>query len=207
MPANALKIRMKFLRISGWILIAAFVLWGAGLGWFSCDIAAAKPGSPEDVTGAIVVLTGGEGRIDEGLALFAAGRSGHLFITGVDPRVTPDSIAAQWSGPGKLPDCCISLGYEATNTAGNAEETAAWVKKMGLSSIRLVTSSYHLRRALMEFRALMPGIKIIPHPVTPPLFAVWSGPFWVNACKEYNKTIATALKLFLIPPAFRGSMT
>ena len=66
--------------------------------------------------------------------------------------------------------CCISVGYRADNTAGNARETAEWVEKQGLKSIRLVTASYHMPRSLLEFHRAMPDVRIVPHPVFPPRF-------------------------------------
>lgn len=194
--------RMKLFRITGWLLVGLFALWSAGLLWFASGISAATAQSPEQRAGAIVVLTGGEGRIDEGLALFADGKASYLFITGVNPDVTPREIYALWKGGKPLPECCISLGYLATNTAGNAAETAEWVRETNLTSIRLVTSNYHLTRSLLEFRRAMPGIEIVPHPVTPPLFKAWSGPFWLIALREYNKTILTWLRLSILPRGF-----
>ena len=62
------------------------------------------------------------------------------------------------------------LGYSAGDTAGNARETAEWMAKEGFASLRLVTANYHMRRSLLEFRRVMPGIALIPHPVFPPNF-------------------------------------
>jgi uncharacterized SAM-binding protein YcdF (DUF218 family) len=59
------------------------------------------------------------------------------------------------------------LGHAADNTRGNAEETAAWIRAEGFTSLRLVTATYHMRRSLLEFRRQMPGIDILAHPVFP----------------------------------------
>jgi len=61
----------------------------------------------------------------------------------------------------------IEVGRKAINTVGNAKETADWVAANNIKSIRLVTSSYHMPRALVEFRKHLPGVTIIPHPVFP----------------------------------------
>ena len=94
-------------------------------------------------------------------------------------------------------ECCISVGYWADDTAGNAAETAGWVNERGFQSIRLVTASYHMPRSLIEFRHAMPAIRIIPHPVYPPRFKrsrwwLWPGTAALLA-SEFNKyMIATA---------------
>ena len=66
--------------------------------------------------------------------------------------------------PGEI-ECCIEVGHSAGDTAGNADETAAWMGDHGYRSLRLVTSSYHLTRALLEFRLAMPAVTVVPHPV------------------------------------------
>jgi uncharacterized SAM-binding protein YcdF (DUF218 family) len=66
--------------------------------------------------------------------------------------------------------CCINLGYTATSTAGNALESAVWIKKNNFKSIILVTANYHMPRSLMLFKKIMPTIKLIAHPVFPARF-------------------------------------
>lgn len=122
---------------------------------------------------AIVVLTGGAERLQEGLRLLSAHRAQKLFLTGVMQGVTLDHIFSSTEiMPALRPDrdtvkCCIELGYEAGNTIGNADETALWLAERGYSSIFLVTANYHMNRALLEFRTALPWIKIIPHPAFP----------------------------------------
>ncbi len=62
-------------------------------------------------------------------------------------------------------ECCIALGYSASDTISNASETAKWMAAQGYLSLRLVTASYHMRRSLLEFRRAMPEARIVPHPV------------------------------------------
>ncbi len=148
--------------------IAALCLagWLAGLLWFAEGLptAAAEPARQTD---AIVVLTGGRGRVHEGLELLAAGRAGKLFISGVYRSVDVRELRRVWRQSQSGLDCCIDLGYEADSTRGNARETAGWMHKQGLRSLRLVTSAYHMPRSLLEFRRVMPEIEIVPHPVIP----------------------------------------
>jgi uncharacterized SAM-binding protein YcdF (DUF218 family) len=88
-------------------------------------------------------------------------------VSGVHRGVdVAELLRIQKREPDRL-QCCIILGHDAVDTDGNAQETAAWVKATGIHSIRLVTAGYHMPRSLLEFRAAMPGIKIVPHPVSP----------------------------------------
>ncbi len=154
-------------KLAVWIvgmLAIASSAWAAGLVWFAMTI-------PRDVmdiethTDAIVVLTGGSERIDTGLKLLAEGRAEQLYISGVGgPTKAPELVARTASDP-QLGER-VAIG-NAINTPGNAAETAEWVHTHHISSIRLVTASYHMRRSLLELGAAMPEIKIIPHPVFP----------------------------------------
>lgn len=142
------------------------VAWLAGLLWFATGLpnAVAEPGR---VTDAIVVLTGGSGRVHQGLELLAGKRARKLFISGVYRGVdVQELLRVSQQSPGHL-ECCVALGYEADSTRGNARETAGWMREQGLSSLRLVTSAYHMPRSLLEFRRAMPDAEIVPHPVFP----------------------------------------
>lgn len=177
-----------FIRIIGVLLLFAF-LWAGGFGLYTVASMTLKPHEEDTVTDAIVVLTGGAGRIEEGLSLLANGKSKLLFITGVHPFVRPDDIKAMWAGQPPLPACCITLGYQAESTTQNVDETKAWLKDKNIQSIRLVTSNYHMIRALVEFRHAFPDLKIIPHPVTQKDIALRDKNFWILMISEYHKTL------------------
>lgn len=140
------------------------VAWLAGLLWFATGL----PNSvaePERVTDAIVVLTGGGGRVHRGLQLLAEKRAKKLFISGVYRGVdVQELLRVSQRSPGEL-ECCVVLGYEADSTRGNARETAIWMRQQGLASLRLVTAAYHMPRSLLEFRRVLPDAEILPHPV------------------------------------------
>src|SRR5690606_7359360 len=65
-------------------------------------------------------------------------------------------------------DCCVDLGFDAEDTLGNAQEIAAWVDAKGYDSLIVVTSDYHMPRAILEIRGLSPETELIPHPVRTP---------------------------------------
>lgn len=147
--------------------VVAFLAWGVGLALF----AAALPTRILDnqtVTDAIVVLTGGSGRVPAGLDLLSAGMGRTLFLSGVGADVTLNDLDATSAitVPGPLRERVV-LGHAAVDTIGNAHETARWMAACGYRSLRLVTAAYHMPRSLVEFRAVMPEVLVIPNPVFP----------------------------------------
>lgn len=160
--------------------------------------------APEQRTDAIVVLTGGAGRVARGLELLEQDKAEKLFISGVYFAVDVNELLRVAERSPENLSCCISLGYEAGNTRGNAEETAAWIEKQGYGSLRLVTSAYHMPRSLLQFRRLMPGVEIVVHPVFPDSYqpgSLWPlpGPFPLLV-QEYVKYLATVAEAILTNP-------
>jgi uncharacterized SAM-binding protein YcdF (DUF218 family) len=157
-------------------LVLAALLAG-GLVWFVQLIPGAVA-DPDSVTDAIVVLTGGSRRVENGLHLLSAGKAKELFVSGVHPGVEiTDLLRASGLAPERVA-CCIVLGHSAESTLGNALETAAFMRANDFHSLRLVTASYHMPRSLLEFARAMPGIAIVPNPVFPAI--VGDGRWWAR---------------------------
>lgn len=183
--------RRRILRLLLMVGCILFFMWGAGFYNFARMIPSETP--PEGVvTDAIVVLTGGAGRVAEGLSLLETGAAQKLFVSGVYRGVDVQVLlrVAQ-RAPGNL-ECCIILGYAADNTRGNARETADWVRQQNLTSIRLVTASYHMPRSLFEFGRTLPAtVRVLPHPVFPQGFSREDWWQWRRAgglaVSEYHK--------------------
>lgn len=184
-------------------------LWLVGLVWY----VAAMPRSvtaPEQVTDAIVVLTGGSERLVTGLDLLRQDKADVLFITGVHSTTTLEALLAE-SGAAPLPESLrlrIVIGHVALDTIGNAIETAVWLNETGYRSVRLVTAAYHMPRSLLEFRMAAPEVEIIPHPVFPPVVktAQWwyrlgTGSLFIS---EYTKFLVAHLRLLFpdTPPRY-----
>lgn len=157
----------------------------------------ATPEKRNEKTDAIVVLTGGNFRTNTGLALWTEGLAPELMITGVNEAVKETDIRKLWKSDKPLPDCCITLGHKAKTTLDNAEETKEWLNLKKFKKIRIVTSTYHMQRALQEFRLAMPEIEIIPHPVELEDYSPHEWKFWVITFSEYNKYILRSLALSL----------
>ena len=166
-PKAASGVRRWAQRAVGAVLVAVALfalLWSGGLAWFA-DTAGEGPKQPDLATEAIIVPTGGSGRLEEGLRLLEDGLAQALFVTGVAEGVERAELRARHDPA--LWACCVELGYEAEDTAANAQEAAAWMADRAFTSLRLVTSGYHMPRAMMEFRSAMPSATLVAHPVFP----------------------------------------
>ncbi|MFP4097744.1 MAG: YdcF family protein [Alphaproteobacteria bacterium] len=150
-----------------YLLLLILITWISGYGAFLFYIETLEPKDPEEKTDAIIVLTGGTQRINKGLELYANKMAPKLFISGVHNLVTDSEIRKMWQNDLPLPKCCITLGHDATTTTGNAQEVKKWITDNKIKSIRLVTSSYHMPRAKIEFTHALHtyNAKIILHPV------------------------------------------
>ena len=147
-----------------WVLPILLVLaLGGGFLWF-LRIAEQPPAGFTRADG-IVVLTGGAERVEAGLRLFAAGRAERLLISGIGGKAAL-SVLAHGSGVdvAALADR-VTLGREAMSTHGNALETASWVHGNGIRTLVVVTSWFHMPRALVELHRVLPGVVLLPEPV------------------------------------------
>ncbi|MGL5838148.1 MAG: YdcF family protein [Sphingorhabdus sp.] len=153
------------------ILATILLIWLLGFAWFALFLP-----QPAEITrtDGIVVLTGGAKRIDRGLELMEDKKARRMLISGVDLDVKPGELAAQYNRSTKLFDCCIDLGFRAVDTRSNALETARWVARNKIKTLRLVTHDWHMRRALLETRIALPdGVKVIADAVpTKPTFGI-----------------------------------
>lgn len=195
------KTFLVFLSVFALILL----LWGAGYGYFVYRITTMTPpvtdGNTDIRTDAIIVVTGGSSRINEGLDLLQEGRTNNLFISGVHEKVSLPTLFSMWDGyeENKRP-CCITLGHIAQNTQENALETRSWLDAQGnIKDIWLITSNYHIPRAFLELQHSLPEIRITPYPVESRVTVKEQGGFWLVSMREYNKTLLTYARLKLAP--------
>ncbi|MBA2125740.1 YdcF family protein [Hyphomicrobium methylovorum] len=120
-----------------------------------------------DKADGIVVLTGGELRMEAGAKLLGEGRAKRMLISGVNRKVTREEMRRLLNLQTDTFNCCVDLGYEALDTVGNADETRTWAKSNGYTKLIIVTSRYHMPRSLAELALAMPGVTLIPYAVTP----------------------------------------
>ena len=181
---------------------AVAVVWAGGFLWFAANVHR-EVADPDLETDAIVVLTGGSGRLETGFTLLGEGRARKLFVSGVDPATTREQIRRLAHHAPERFDCCVALGHAARDTVGNAVETAAWMREQAFASLRLVTGSYHMPRSLLEFRRVMPGVTLVPHPVFPEHVKIdrwwqWPGTALLIA-EEYSKFLFSVARSRLAP--------
>ncbi len=114
----------------------------------------------------VVALTGGSDRVLEAAELLARGQAHRLLITGVNPMTHGAALERILPISRELFNCCVDLGYQAQDTEGNARETREWMQRRGLKGpLIVVTSNYHMPRALLELQAALPGVALFPYPV------------------------------------------
>ena len=130
------------------------IAWCLGFAAFMLMLPRPLEGTTTD---GIVVPTGGAGRIDRGLELLRRHQAKRMLVTGVGAGVGAVDLAREYRASPALFACCIDLGRQAVDTRSNAEETAAWVDAHHYTTIRLVSSDWHVPRAEMELRAALGG--------------------------------------------------
>ena len=165
-------------------LSAVFLVWALGFLWFTVDLPQPAQALKTD---AVIVATGGAGRIERGLDVLDDGLAPRMLVTGVDTEVRPGEFAAQFEVPQALMACCVSLGFKAEDTRGNASETAEWVERNAITSLRFVTTDWHMRRAAGELdRQLPESVRVVRD-------AVPSNPSLPTLFVEYHKLIASQI--------------
>ena len=154
------RVRRIILAITG---IPALALAGGFL-WFLWSVPAHEVRLQRNADG-IVVLTGGISRVTDALELLSSRRGQRLLITGVHRATGPVEIARVAPEFQALFACCVDLDRSAVNTVGNATETRRWVKDRGFRSVIVVTSNYHMPRAMAELGHQLPDVTLVPYPV------------------------------------------
>lgn len=190
-------------------LAVLVLLWVAGLFGFVDGIPTRSEPPPETArTDAIVVLTGGRGRVARGTDLLASGVAERMLISGVGANAAARDLIPNERLASHTLSCCVTLGRAARNTRENAVETAGWVAANRVASLRLVTADFHIPRSLLEFRAHLPQVEIVADPVTSEnvrLARWWRWPGTaVLLAGEYNKYLAARARLLLTRPRERN---
>jgi uncharacterized SAM-binding protein YcdF (DUF218 family) len=161
-PRSSLAVRLA--RLVALAALAAIVLYAAGFVLFLAHVPN-KDVKLERGADGIVVLTGGASRIEDAVELLAAGHGRRLLITGVNRLTSEREIARLTPGRARIFACCVDLDRSALNTIGNATEARRWAQERGFKSLIVVTSNYHMPRAMVELRHQIPDVELIPFPV------------------------------------------
>jgi uncharacterized SAM-binding protein YcdF (DUF218 family) len=160
---------------------ALLLVWAFGFVWFA--VAMPRPAGAGRAD-AVVVLTGGNSRIDRGIEVLGKGWAKEMFVSGVNREVRPHEFAKEYGVSAKLMACCVTLGFESVDTRSNAQEIARWAAKEKIRSIRLVTNDWHMRRAAFDLSvALAKDVTVTEDAVT-------SQPSFRTLLLEYHKLLA-----------------
>lgn len=146
------------------LLMFVFLFWISFI-IFSEKTERLQPPNSLPKADAIIVLTGGENRIETGLNLLQKGLGSRLLISGVNTSTNLKNLMHNTHITPRLLNCCVDLGHKAINTKGNAKESADWIKKHHYTTLYIVTHDYHMWRSLRELQHLMPDINFIAYPV------------------------------------------
>ncbi|MEM7634981.1 MAG: YdcF family protein [Pseudomonadota bacterium] len=152
--------------------------WWVGLGVVVCVLLVAIAGfasfaensrnivRPDNMSvDGIVVLTGGPERISAAVRLLEQKTARRLLISGVYPATTARQLSEITHAEASLFKCCVDLDKRAPDTRGNAAEAADWATRHKFTRIAVVTSDYHILRAIVEFSRAMPNVELVPYPV------------------------------------------
>lgn len=171
----------RFLSFLLLVYALGFILFGVTLG---------RPAKAGVRTDAVVVVTGGTGRIERAIEVLARGRAERVLISGADPSVTKADLIER-VGRARLVRCCVDLGSESVDTRSNAEEAQRWLARRKYKSLRLVTNDWHMRRAAYEFRrALGRDYRVVQD-------AVPTEPGFATLFAEYNKFVLRRLAVWI----------
>ena len=153
-------------------LILIAVIWAVGLLAFADRVQQSTPQDPPAAADGIVALTGANSneRIAAAVQLLAEHRGRRVLVSGVNRDVSREQLRIASGSVRRLYDCCVDLGFTAADTVGNARETAEWARAMRFNRLIVVTSDYHMPRAMLELRAVLrpPGFVLTTYAVPTP---------------------------------------
>lgn len=163
-PRRARTVTRWRWRAAMFVVAAAVFVGCAGFVWFLSLVLPTEQKPAHNADG-IVVLTGGSSRVSDAVELLAAGYGKRLLISGVHPTNGFSDIQRTLPDSQQLLMCCVDLDRSAVNTRSNAVETRRWVTERGFRSLIVVTSNYHMPRAIVELSHSMPDVELIPFAV------------------------------------------
>jgi uncharacterized SAM-binding protein YcdF (DUF218 family) len=191
-------------RWIGFLTMAAgatgLILLAGGFVWFVSNVASEEVTLDTRADG-IVALTGAAARIPDAIELLATNRGKRLLITGVHRATSSREIARLTPLYSRYFTCCIDLDRSALNTFGNALETRRWAREHNFNSLIVVTSNWHMPRAMAELEHQLPDVTLTPYPVISE--KVKSEPWWssVDTARflfaEYLKYILAIARMHL----------
>ena len=194
----------KFLIIIGiTIVVFSAVVFGIGR-YLGVDDLASCGKTPTDAkkcaaADAIVAVSGGDttARADEAILLYQNGWAKYIVFSGAAADKSGPSNAAvmkRQAIDAGVPENAILIENKSETTEENATNTSQILEGKRISSVILVTSAYHERRATIEFKKSAPSVVVRSHPVASD--KQWRGSSWwltptgwILAVQELGKII------------------
>ncbi|MGH9219299.1 MAG: YdcF family protein, partial [Vicinamibacterales bacterium] len=157
-------------------LVAAYILiFQTGFVWWAAEPLKISQG-PRSAD-AIVVFAGGAGesgqagggyqeRVKQAVDLYAGGYASHMiFSTGFVFAFAEGEIMRSLAEANGVPPEAIVLETEARNTFENVARSREILIEKGWRRVLLVSSPYHMRRAVLTWRKVAPEIEVVATPV------------------------------------------
>lgn len=180
MPRSPQGLLTRIWRVLRWPLVATLaltLLFAFGFVGFATYVGTLSTPAVAVAADAIIVVTGGQARIDKAVELMKSGKGKRLLISGVHPSANREALRLATGGDKSMFDCCVDIDYEALDTIGNAAESAKWVRQHGYESVILVTNNYHIPRTVLEMRRLLNDAELLPYPV---VYSRLDGGRWID---------------------------
>ncbi len=192
------------IAMSAIVMLIAAIIWGIGAYLYIDDLrSCGQAPTTSDAcrsADAIVAVSGGDtlARADEAIKLYRNGWARYIVFSGA---------AADKSGPSNaqvmkrhaiasgVPAAAILIETMSETTEENAMNTTQILDQYHISSVILVTSVYHQRRATLEFHKSAPKIFVRSHPVESD--RQWQGGGWWLTPTGWNLAIQELGKIIV----------
>ncbi len=161
--------------------------------------------TPSTITGcdkadAVIAISGGDttARAQKAIDLYQAGWAKEIVFSGA---------AADTSGPSNaevmreqalaqgVPLAVIRIEEMSTSTRQNAEDTAPILDEDKVETAILVTSRYHMKRAMLEFQKQAPNVQFRASPVDSD--NQWSAVWWWTTPYGWMLAVSELVKIII----------